>query len=412
VTTRRRRRRRIAVDVEPLRASPAFRRLWLGNVTTFLGSQMTTVAAAIQVYEASRSTLLVGLLGFAGLIPLVLIGPFAGAVVDAVDRRRLCLATSGGVALLALALVAQAARWPGAIWPVFALVAAQSVLVSFDTPTRRVMVPRLLQDRHLMAANNLFQLELNVGLVAGPLLAGALIALVGISSTYLVEAVLVLYAIWAIVRLPPMPPEGEIVAPGWRSIREGLSFLRANQVLHSSFLVDINAMALAMPRALFPALAIGRFGMGAGFAGVLYAAPAIGALAGGLAGGWIGGVRRQGLATVWSVVVWGALIAAFGVVTSPVLAVALLAVAGLADMVSAVLRGTMLQVEVPDNLRGRMTSIYIVVVAGGPRLGDLQVGIAASLLGPSLAIVAGGCACVAATVAVARWRPRFLRYEG
>lgn len=169
-------------------------------------------------------------------------------------------------------------------------------------------------------------------------------------------------------------------------------------------------MALAMPRALFPALAIHRYGLGAGFAGVLYAAPAVGALLGGLASGWLAHVRRQGLVTIWSVVLWGALIAVFGLVANPWVAVALLALAGLADMVSAVLRATMLQVEVPDRLRGRMTSIYIVVVAGGPRVGDLQFGVMAALLGPTAAIVAGGVACIAATGAVAAWRPAFARY--
>lgn len=400
----------IAVDVAPLRASVAFRRLWLGNVATFLGSQMTTVAAAIQVYEQTSSTVLVGLLGFAGLIPLALVGPFAGAVVDAVDRRRLCLATSSGIALCALLLVAQALLAPGWIWPLFLLVAAQATLSSFDTPTRRVIVPRLLPPQQLMAANSLFQLELNVGLVIGPLLAGALIAVIGVSWTYVVEALLVSYAIAAIWRLPSLRPEGETVAPGWQSIKQGLGFLKRNQVLHASFLVDVNAMALAMPRALFPALAIHRYGLGAGFAGVLYAAPAVGALLGGLTSGWLAHVRRQGLVTIWCVVAWGALIAVFAFVTSPWLAVALLALAGLADMVSAVLRATMLQVEVPDNLRGRMTSIYIVVVAGGPRLGDLQFGLMAALLGPTAAIAAGGIACIAATGAVAAWRPRFTRY--
>lgn len=400
----------IAVNVEPLRVSASFRRLWTGNVATFLGSQMTTVAAAIQVYERTSSTFLVGLLGFAGLIPLVLVGPFAGAVVDAVDRRRLCLLTSGGIALCALLLVAQALWAPGWIWPLFLLVAAQATLSAFDTPTRRVIVPRLLPREQLMAANSLFQLELNLGLVGGPLLAGALIAVIGVSWTYVVEAVLVLYAISAIWRLPAIRPEGETVAPGWQSIKQGLGFLKRNEVLHSSFLVDVNAMAFAMPRALFPALAIDRYGLGAGFAGVLYAAPAVGALLGGLASGWLAHVRRQGLVTLWCVVVWGALIAVFAFVTDPWLAVGLLALAGLADMVSAVLRATMLQVEVPDNLRGRMTSIYIVVVAGGPRLGDLQLGAMAALLGPTAAITAGGIACIAATGAVAAWRPAFTRY--
>lgn len=400
----------IAVDVEPLRVSASFRRLWLGNVATFLGSQMTTVAAAIQVYEQTSSTFLVGLLGFAGLIPMVLVGPFAGSVVDAVDRRRLCLLTSGGIALAAVLLVVQAVLAPSWIWPLFLLVAAQATLTSFDTPTRRVIVPRLLPPEQLMAANSLFQLELNLGLVGGPLLAGALIAVIGVQWTFLIEALLVAYAIAAIARLPAILPEGGTVAPGWQSIKEGLSFLKRNQVLHSSFLVDVNAMALAMPRALFPALAIHRYGLGAGFAGVLYAAPAVGALLGGLASGWLAHVRRQGLVTIWSVVLWGALIAVFGIVTNPWVAVALLALAGLADMVSAVLRATMLQVEVPDRLRGRMTSIYIVVVAGGPRVGDLQFGVMAALLGPTAAIVAGGVACIAATGAVAAWRPAFTRY--
>jgi len=413
-TASRRFTRRLAsltVDLGPLRASPAFRRLWFGNVGSFLGSQMTTVAAAVQVYDQTGSTFLVGLLGFVGLIPMVLVGPFAGSVSDAVDRRRLCLLTSSSMAAAAILLFLQGLFVPSLVWPLFILVAAQAALTSFDAPTRRVFVPRLLPPEHLTSANALFQLELNLGLVGGPLLAGLLITAVGLDWTYLCEAVLITFSIYAIWRLPEMRPEGEIVAPGWQSIKEGLAFLKRNQVLHTSFLVDINAMALAMPRALFPALAIDRYGLGAGFVGVLYAAPAAGALLGGLTSAWLARVRRQGLVTLWSVVLWGAVIAVFGVVTDPVLAVALLSLAGLADMVSAVLRSTMLQLEVPDRLRGRMTSIYIVVVSGGPRVGDLQAGAAAALLGPTGAIVAGGVACIAATGVLAAWRPKFRDYE-
>lgn len=400
----------LAIDLRPLRDSPGYRRLWGANVFAFLGTQMTVVAAGVQVYGLTGSSLAVGLLSLASLVPLLVLGLLAGAVADAVDRRLLGLLTSGGLALTSALLWLQASQG-GSLPAIYALVAVQAGLTAFDSPTRRLFVPKLVSYEQLPAANALFQLEANVGHIAGPLVAGLLIATAGLEWTYALHAVALLGSLYAIGRLPRMRPDGDATPVGLRSIGEGLRFLRGERVLHASFLADVAATTFAMPRALFPELAVDHFGRGEGFAGVLHAAPAVGALLGAVTSGWLSRVRRQGAVVLAAVAAWGCVIAVFGLVASAPLALALLACAGFADMVSATLRATILLDVVPDALRGRLTSAYFVVVSGSPRLGNVQAGAVAGLVGLSAAVVAGGVVCLGAVGLLARWRPELARYE-
>jgi MFS family permease len=273
------------------------------------------------------------------------------------------------------------------------------------------MLPRLVRRELLPAANSLGQISQNTALTGGPLLAGLIVGTLGFSYAYAIDALSFVAILYALVRLPPAPPEGEVHRAGVKSVAEGLRYLGPRKNLLMTFLVDINAMVFGMPRALFPALAIGTFHGGAGTAGLLYAAPPVGALIGAGLSGWSGRIRRQGLAVLISVGVWGASIAVFGFAHSLWFGLVMLAVAGAADMVSAIFRSTILQSATPDALRGRLQGVFIVVVAGGPRFGDVESGTVASLVSTEFSIVSGGLACLVGMVALAVKYPSFASYD-
>jgi MFS family permease len=399
------------LDLTPLRVSPAYRRLVAGDAVSVIGTQVTVVAVPIQVYEQTRSAAAVGLVGLAGLLPLVVFGLYGGAVADAVDRRRLVLLTTLGQLLLSTVLVVQAVTDLGSTALLYAVVAGQAGLFAVDSPARQAFVPRLLPVELLPAANAVKQVEFNLGVTLGPLLAGLLVARFGYTSAYLLDAVSFAAVLLAVSGLPSMPPEGGGRRAGTASVLEGLAFLRTQPVLLMTFVVDIVAMVFAMPRALFPALADEVFGGGPQTAGALYSALAAGALLGAVFGGWLGRVHRQGLAVLVAIVGWGAAIVCFGLTSSLWLALVFLAAAGAADMVSAVFRTAILQAAAPDEMRGRLGGVFIVVVAGGPRLGDARAGGGAELVGLQGSVVAGGLAVVGLTAAIGAAVPRFRRYD-
>jgi len=401
--------RRVAVDVRPLRHD-AFRRLWLGQGVSVVGFQLTGVAVAVEMFDITRSSLWVGLIGVAALVPLVVFGLYGGAVSDAVDRRRLLVVSSYLTWVSTFGLLVQAVLGLEQRWVLLGLVALQSVGFAFTSPTRGAVVPRIIPRDLVPSANTLVSTALGLGAVAGPLLAGVVLARGSYALAYAIDAALFTAALYAAHRLPPIPPLGEVTRPGLRSVVAGLAFIRRHPVLMMSFAVDIIAMVLAMPRALFPEVAEERFG-GPAAAGWLFAAIAIGSVVGGLLSGWIGRVRRQGAALVGAVVVWGLAVAAAGLAGDLWLVVALLAVGGAADLVSAVYRQTILQTYAPDELRGRMQGVFIVVVAGGPRLGDLRAGASAAAFGVTWSWVGGGIACVVVVLVLAAAVPALVRYR-
>jgi MFS family permease len=401
--------RKIAVDTEPLR-NPDFRRLFFGQGIAFIGFQVTAVAVPVQMYSITHSSLWVGLLGVAALGPLLAFGLYGGAIADAVDRRRLYIVASCVLWGVTGAFLLQALLGAHSAWILLGLMAAQSTGFAVSSPVRGAIVPRLLPAPLVPAANTLNFTMSNVGTVAGPLVAGLVLARFGYAAAYAVDACLFTFGLYAALRLPALPPLAGGGRVGMRSVAAGLRFIATRPVLAFSFAFDIIANAFAMPRALFPQVAVERFG-GQGAAGWLYASIAIGAVAGGLASGWIGRVRRQGVALVSAVVAWGLLVAAAGLARSLWLAVVLLAGAGAADLVSAVYRQTILQVTAPDEMRGRLQGVFIVVVAGGPRLGDLRAGAAAAAVGVTASWVGGGIACVVLVLALAAVAPALVRYR-
>jgi MFS family permease len=398
------------VDVRPLRSSPAFRRLWFGTGISAIGSQITTVAIPIQLYEETRSTVLVGLLGIAALVPLLTVSIVAGAVADAVDRRRLLLVSDLALALVTVGLVLNSLDGDANVPLLFVFEAAATAAYAFQRPARNALTPKLVPDDELLAAIAVEDVVFNLSRVAGPALAGLLIAVLGYAGAYAVDLATFGASLVSIWLLPRLPRIEDAESPSLRSILEGFRLVKHEPALLGIFTVDTVAMIFGMPSALFPAFGE-ALGGGAGTTGLLYAAPSAGALAASLLSGWMIRVRRQGLGVCLAAAGWGVAIAAFGFATALPIALLMLAAAGAADFVSAVLRSTILLQVTPDAMRGRLSGIELAQVAGTPALGNLEAGIVASLVSVRFAIVSGGVLCVVGTAIVAAALPAFRRYE-
>lgn len=406
--------RRLVLDTTPLRIRP-YRRLWSSTVVTAVGSQLTAVAVPKQLYDITHSSAWVGLSGGVALVPLVIFALWGGAIADVVDRRKLMMATNSGLAVTSALLWLQAAAGWDNVWVVLGLLALQQACFGMNSPARSASVPRLVPTEMLPAANALNATVMMVGSISGPLLAGALIPVLGLSTLYLIDTVALLAAFTAVTRLPALPPLGESTRRvGVAAIVDGFRYMALQPVLLMSFLADIVAMVFGMPRALFPQLAAQTFGgpAGAGLAlGVLYAAIPAGSLVGGLLSGAFTRVRRHGAAVVVSVAAWGAAIAGFGLSGSLVVAASFLAIGGAADLASMVFRSSILQEAATDELRGRMQGMFTIVVAGGPRLADVVHGTLGAGIGVPTTIVGGGVLVVVGTAVLVAVFPTFWRYR-
>jgi MFS family permease len=403
--------RSVVTDVRPLQVSAPYRRLFFGNTVAQLGQQMSTVAVAIQVYALTHSSFYVGLVGIFALVPLLVLGLYGGAIADAVDRRTLALVASAGLWTVSIALAAQAFAGNDSVWLLYGCIAVQSGFYAVNNPARSAMVPRLLDKQLLPAAAALNMASFNLGFTFGPMLGALAIKWQGFGAAYAIDVVTFSAAYYALVRMPKMPPLENSPRAGLRSVVDGLRFLRRSPNLRMTFILDLCAMVLAQPRALFPALAFKVYGGGAGVVGLLQSAPAAGAVVAFLFSGWVSKVHRQGFAIVVAVLVYGAAVGGVGLTDVLWLGVLFLAVSGMADMVSAAYRSTILQVAAPDQLRGRLQGVFIVVVAGGPRAGDFLAGSVASSVGERAALVLGGLACIAGVLIACALSRRFLDYD-
>ncbi|ANH90135.1 MFS transporter permease [Streptomyces sp. SAT1] len=406
--------RRWAMDTRPLRI-PAYRRLWSSTIVTAVGSQLTAVAVPKQIYDITGSSAWVGYASLAGLVPMVVFALWGGAVADTVDRRKLLLVTNCGIAVTSLLFWAQALTGLDSVVVLMVLLAAQQAFFGLNSPARNASIARLVPEEELPAANALSSTVMQTGLVAGPLLAGALIPVIGLPELYLIDAVALCATVWAVWRLPALPP---LSAPaerraGVREIAAGFRYISGHKVLLLSFLADIIAMVFGMPRALFPQLAAETYApYGEGLAlGLLFAAIPLGAVAGGLFSGTFSRARRHGWMVIGAVTAWGLAVAGVGVSRNLWVAVVFLAVAGVADMVSMVFRGAILLSAATDEMRGRMQGVFTVVVAGGPRLADVLHGTAGSLFGPRAAVAGGGLLVVVLMLALAAAVPALRRYR-
>ncbi len=416
----------LLADTRPL-ADPHFRRLWTANIVTVVGAQLTVVAVPAQIYAQTGSSAYVGLTGVFGLVPLVVFGLWGGALADHFDRRTLLVVTTTGLIGTSALFFLQAAMGSGNVWLLLCLFSVQQAFFAVNQPTRSAILPKLLPDDLLPAANSLNMTVFQAGAIAGPLVAGTLIPFIGFSWLYLIDTICLFATLSAVVRLPALPVEGAGGrTPGLRSVIEGIAYLRGHPVLMMSFLVDIIAMVFGMPRALFPEIAHESFAGpeegGLAFA-LLFAGIPAGAVIGGVFSGWVSRITSQGKAVVWCIVVWGLAMVGFGVAVAiadhaPRVAVwmlsasvVMLIVGGAADMASAAFRQSILQSSAADEVRGRLQGIFIVVVAGGPRIADVAHGATAAMVGTAAAAAGGGVLVVVLTAAAVLAIPVFWRYQ-
>ena len=407
--------RRVALDLSPLRERD-FRLLWSGELFSEIGSNITLVAVFLQVDALTHSPAAVGLIGLVQLVPLMAASLFGGSWIDRYDRRKLLLGAQVGQMLASGLLLAGALAGEPPLWTVYLGAGLVAGFSGFSLATRSAMTPSLVPIDRLPSALALNQVMWNTAQIAGPALGGIVVGTLGFAWAYGIDVVSFAGTITAAILMRPRPPiiedpDAEVLG-SWRRLMEGVRYLKGRKVLQGTFIVDVIAMVFGMPRVLFPVLARTQFGGGPELAGFLFASVSAGAVIAALTSGWVHRVVRQGRAIVVSIVVWGVAIAAFGLSGDRIaLALLCLAVAGGADVVSAVFRSTILQATVPDSLRGRMSGIHIAVVAGGPRIGDLEGGLVASVFTPTVSVVSGGVICVVGVLVYAALVPAFARYR-
>jgi MFS family permease len=415
---------RLFADTTPLRTLD-FRRLWLAGIVTVIGGNLTLFAVPVQLYALTQNSAYVGLAGLFALVPLIVFGLWGGAWADAMDRRLLLIITSCGLAVASVLLWLQSALELNNVWVVLCLLSFQQAFYAVNSPTRSAAIPRMIPGDQLPAANSLNMTVFQFGAIVGPLLAGVMLRWVDLSTLYLIDAITCVLPIWVTFRLTPMPVSSQQKTGQWgfAAVLDGFRYLAGNRVVLMSFVVDLIAMILGMPRALFPQMAHQSFGgpiEGGTIMALLAASMAVGAVAGGVFSGWLPRIRRQGLAVVVAIVVWGLAIAGFGVAswlahgsahTWLWIALAFLAIGGAADMVSSAFRQSILQEAASDELRGRLQGVFTVVVAGGPRLADALHGAAAAAMGTAVAATGGGVLVVIGVVVAALVVPAFVRYR-
>ncbi len=416
--------RRFFADTTPLRTLD-FRRLWLAGIVTMIGANLTIFAVPVQLYALTQNSAYVGLSGIFALVPLVVFGLWGGAWADAMDRRKLLIIASCGLAVASILLWVQAALSLNNVWVVLCLLSVQQAFFAINQPTRSAAIPRMIPADQLPAANSLNMTVMQFGAIVGPLMAGVMLNWIDLSTLYLIDAITCIAPIWATFRLAPIPPTNGEQGSGWgfRAVLDGFRYLAGNTVVLMSFVVDLIAMILGMPRALFPQMAHESFGgpvEGGTIMALLAAAISVGAVAGGVFSGWLPRIQRQGLAVVIAILVWGVAMIGFGVAGGLAagtaglmlwIALLFLAVGGAADMVSSAFRNTILQQAASDDVRGRLQGVFTVVVAGGPRLADAVHGAAAAAVGTTVAAAGGGGLVVVGVMVAAVAAPAFVRYR-
>ncbi len=399
------------VDTRPLRANPDFRRLWIGTTTATFGGQIAVVAVLYQVWELTHSAVWVGVIGVATAVPTIVIGLLGGALADAVDRRRLVMLAGTGSVAAAVLLAVQAGLGTGSLPLVLGLVAAQTAASALGASARRTFVARLLPREQVSAGIALNHVSFQAAMLVGPAVAGLVLARWGLTPAYVLDAAAITVSLYGVARLPSMRPEGATAPLGLRSASDGWRFVTRRPVLAGALATDLAATVLAMPIALFPVLNEERFGGDPQTLGLFLSAIAVGGIAAGLTSGALTRARRPGLVSLVAAGVWGAALAGFGLVDALAPTLVFLAVAGAADTISVISRGTIVQLATPDAYLGRVTSLENVVGVAGPGIGNARAGVVAGLASASAAAVTGGVACVVVVAALAtsgalrRWRP-------
>ena len=404
--------RGLVVDLDPLRLDRQFRLLWSAQLVGSVGAAMAVVALPFELWELTHSSLSIGLLAIVQLVPILLFALGGGAIADAVDRRRLLTVTQTTLATVGLVMALLAAQPNPPVWAFYVVAFVMAGVGSVDSLTRGSTLPRIVPRERLRAAIAVNTMGFTAMSVAGPALAGQVIEWAGVPAAFAFDCACGIASLAAIRMLAPLPPHPDAARPSLRSVAEGLRFVRSRRIVMAAFVIDLDAMIFGMPSSLFPQLALTVFNAGAAGYGLLQAAPAVGAAVGAAFNGWTAQARHAGRGVIWAVAAWGVAIVGFGLATfSFPVALLFLAFAGAADVVSAVLRSSIIQLETPDRLRGRVMSIQTLVVTGGPRLGDAEAAAVAAIAGAQFSVVSGGLLCVAGLAAVVKLFPQLIGHE-
>jgi MFS family permease len=399
------------MDLTPLRASPDFRRMFVGQAISEFGTQITFVAVPFQVYDLTGSTAMVGLLALCEAIPLVFLPIVGGAIADAVERRRFLMIAQAVTAALSTALAVNAFLPAPQLWVLFAFSFLWASAYSLYSPAFRAWPARLLTPDLYTSALALEVVYYRSAALTGPVLAGVLIESLGVGWAYILDSVSYVAAILALAAMRPSPPTAERASVGWSTVRDGLRFLRGKQVLQGTFWIDLNAMIFGLPVALYPAFVLDVLQRSPAVLGLLYSAEALGSLLVALLSGRAKHVRRQGLVTIVACMCWGAGIIGFGLAGTLWVALVFLVLAGASDMVSGLYRDAILKTVTPDEMRGRLEGVSLAVVGTGPSLGNAEAGLLASVAGVRFSIVSGGVACILGAGLLAVVLPRYRRYD-
>ena len=414
--------RDIFADTRPFK-TPAFKRLWLGNVATVIGAQLTVVAVPVQIYQMTGSSGYVGLTGLFGLIPLVVFGLYGGSIADAFDKRIVLICTTIGMCVTTAGFWVLTILGNENIWLLLINFSLQQAFFAVNQPTRTAILRSILPIDQLASATSLNMLLMQTGAIVGPLIAGALIPLIGFGWLYFLDVVSIIPTLWAVWSLPSIKPSGKVMKAGFASVVDGLKYLAGQPVLLMVMVLDLIAMIFGMPRALYPEIAEVNFGggdAGATMLAFMYSSMAVGAVLGGVLSGWVARISRQGVAVYWCIIAWGAAVALGGVaiVVSPGAVTAwawmfiiMMVIGGMADMFSSAVRNAILQQSAAEHVQGRIQGVWIIVVVGGPRLADVLHGWAAEPLGAGWTVLWGGVAVVVLTAICMVAVPKFWKYE-
>ena len=405
------RRRRLGMDLSPLRTSRDFRLVWIGGTVTSFGSFITYVTIPFQVAAITNDPLMVGLLGVCELIPLLIMGFVGGALADFLDRRLLVRGAEFAQTGLCAVLLLNALSDEPHLWLLYGVAALTSAVDGLQRPALDAMLPRLVQPEQIPATMTLRSLTFDVAQLAGPTLAGVLIATIDLAWVYAIDLGTFAVSLVCLTLVKAVPPPPDAERPSLRSVVTGLRYARSRQELMGTYLVDLNAMFFGMPQALYPFLAT-QLG-GPKILGLLYAAPSVGSLLATVTSRWSGHVRRHGLLVVIAAAGWGVGITGAGLSHWLWLTLLSLAVAGYCDMISGIFRSTIWNQTIPDHLRGRLAGIEMLSYSTGPLLGQIRSGaMARTGLGVGGSIWVGGVLCIAGTAALAMALPKFLKYDG
>ncbi|MEV7520547.1 MFS transporter [Streptomyces sp. NPDC091371] len=396
-------------DLAPWRSSPDFRLLFYQGIVTFLGSFMAMIALPLQIKHLTDSPLAVGAMGAVELVPLVVCGLYGGALADAVDRRRMILLTEAGLGVLALVLLMNALLPQPLLWPLYVVAAGVSALTGLQRPALDSLMARIVPHDQQTAAAALNGLRYQFGAIAGPSLAGVVVAYAGYPAAYSVTVAGFVVSVLLCLRLRPAPASEGAERPSLRSIAEGARYAWSRPVLLGTYAVDLAAMFFAFPNAIYPFLADELDAVWA--LGLMYAAGAVGSLLLGVTSGWLSRVRRHGLLVVCGAMVWGLAVAAAGWAPGIWLVLLCLAVAGAGDMLSGLGRGTIWNQTIPEELRGRLAGIEVLSYSVGPQLGQVRAGTMAGWTGTRTAFWSGGLACVASVAVLAALLPKLISYD-